>query len=139
MASQDWGSGSWGAQQAGGAWGAQQPGGAWGAQYGGGNWGAKSAGAAGGAKQWGSPSTSASSGGGGDFGGGGNTAEVSKDDDDVHILSDHKDLEPWRTFEDCKWPADFTQLLTNGKAASFEKPTTIQAWCWPLALQGKCN
>lgn len=63
--------------------------------------------------------------------------ECWKDDDKIHVISG-EDVAPWRTFDDCcgawKFPHGLMQFL---KDAGFKAPTPIQAYTWPVLMNGK--
>ncbi|CAE7747413.1 RH14 [Symbiodinium sp. CCMP2592] len=63
--------------------------------------------------------------------------EVWKDDDKVRVLHGQH-VEPWKTFDECsgswRFPAGLMQFL---KDAGFRCPTPIQAYTWPVLMEGK--
>mmetsp|Transcript_47407 Transcript_47407/g.110767 ORF Transcript_47407/g.110767 Transcript_47407/m.110767 type:complete len:464 (-) Transcript_47407:45-1436(-) len=63
--------------------------------------------------------------------------EVWKDDDKVRVLHGQH-VEPWKTFQECsgswRFPAGLMQFLID---AGFKCPTPIQAYTWPVLMEGK--
>jgi len=57
--------------------------------------------------------------------------------EEVVVILDPKgeaiDLKPFNTFSECPWPGALQQQIS---AAGFSKPSQIQAYAWPIALQG---
>merc|ERR1719209_2793285 len=65
-----------------------------------------------------------------------------KDDDDVRIVrgkNGTNTVDYAKTFDEVRkyFPAGLVEILTDGKVASFDRPTAIQAYTWPSLMQGE--
>jgi len=68
--------------------------------------------------------------------------EGHKDDDGVHVIfgpGGAPTVEHWDTFEEVRqfFPGGLVDILTDGQVARFERPTKIQAYCWPSLMYGE--
>jgi len=68
--------------------------------------------------------------------------ENEKDDDEVRIVRGKNGtniVDCCKTFDEVRkyFPAGLVEILTDGKVASFDRPTAIQAYTWPSLMQGE--